>query len=289
MSTATQLSGDLAKAMDHARRAISIHEPLAAAQPASTTRQRELLNSYERLSYVAGNPDLVNLGDLAMALTYNRKVLAMAEALEGADPNNRMAATDLVVAKRFACTFAADDDAGAVIRTCQESLDAAAQRGRAAIEVQPTAALRLGPALTRAKRRSEAVKTMESTIQLLTDTVREWPWRTDIQLHLVRVHNQYGRMLADMGDVRGALVHLESAVGIAERLQQTRPQDMVVQRDIADCYTSLGVYYEHRNPAKAREWYAKDLDIWSRWRLASSMSRQRREQAIRNVARCARG
>src|SRR5262249_32943247 len=97
VSDAEQQIGDLRNSWDHALQALRIHEPLAAAQAASTARQRELLNSYERLSYVAGNPDLLNLGDFATALKYNRRVVAIAEVLQEADPSNEMAGSDLAI------------------------------------------------------------------------------------------------------------------------------------------------------------------------------------------------
>ena len=113
VSGAAQVSGDLQKALEHARHAVALHEPLAASQPSSTALQRDLLNSYERLAFVAGEPDSLNLGDRATAFAYNSKVKAIAEALQEADPNNRMARTDLLLAKRSNCAFWPDDNAGA--------------------------------------------------------------------------------------------------------------------------------------------------------------------------------
>jgi serine/threonine protein kinase len=288
VSTTSQLNGDLRKALMHAHKAIEVHQPIAAAQPWSTTRQRELLNSYERLSYVAANPHLLNLGDTTLALSYNRKVVAMAQALWEADPSNIMARSDLAIAKRFACAFSPDDDAARIVRDCQESLDSAARFQRAPIEVQPTACVRMAPALWRLGRQREAMDMMKDTTELLTREVAGMPWRTDLSQQLLRVHNSFGAMLLEAGRSAEALREFQLALEIARRMLRERPQDLVALRDLADCYVSLGRFYERRDPVEARRWYEQDLGIWSEWprRTVSARPDQlRREQAVLNLAR----
>lgn len=290
VSKAAQLTGDLLKALEHARTAIAIHEQLAAGQPSSTARQRELLNSYERLSYVAGNSDMLNLGDQATAYLYNRKVVAIAEALQQADPNNTMASSDLVIAKRFACAFMPDLDAARVVHECQEVLDTATGHGRQLIEVQPSVALRLAPALMKLGRHNEAAQTMLRATHLLAGAIQDWPWRTDLRLSLIRVHRQFGTMLLAMGKAAQALSQYRAGLAIAEELRPSRPQDLVLHRELADCYTSLGQYYERRDLKQAGEWYKKDLAIWSSWprrAVSSRFDQGCREMAARNLARCA--
>jgi tetratricopeptide (TPR) repeat protein len=290
VSTAAQLSGDLPKALEHAQTAIRIHEPLAAAQQSSTARQRELLNSYERLSYVAANPELLNLGDTAMAFVYNRKVVSMAQALFEADPSNIMAGTDVVVAKRFACIFVPDEDAARVLRECQESLDSAVRHGRAMIEVQGNIALRMGPALVRLNRHDEAMRLLESTIRLLAGEIATLAWRTDLRLQLLRVHNQYGTMLVHMLRSDEALLQYRSALSVAQQLLTERPQDLIVRRELADCYRNLGRFHEVRNRSEARTWYQRELGIWSGWPRRVSMGgldQRRREEAAHDLARAA--
>ena len=52
---------------------------------------------------------------------------------------------------------------------------------------------------------------------------------------------------------------------------------------------ALGRFYEPHDPLQARQWYRKDLDIWTNWpRIAPSShyDQARRETAVRNLARC---
>jgi tetratricopeptide (TPR) repeat protein len=290
VSVGLQLTGDLAKSLEHARAAVAIHEPLAAAEPASTARQREILNSYEQLSYVAGNPEHLNLGDRDMATAYNRKVVAIAEALRDADPNNTMAGSDLVVAKRLTCAIAPDSDASLVARVCQDALDSAARNGREPIEALPLVALRLGPALASLGRRAEAEATMKSALDVLENAAARWPWRTGVRLQLLRVHNAYGSMLARLADRAPALVQFRNAVAIGEALLPERPQDPVIRRDLADAYANLGKYWEPRDVSQARSWYQKELALWSDWPrriVTGRLDQSRRELAARNLSRLA--
>jgi serine/threonine protein kinase len=290
VSTAAQFNGDLRAAFEHARGAIAIHEPLAASQPSSTARQRELLNSYERLSFVAGNPDFLNLGDLATAREYNRKVVAIAAALQEADPNNEMAASDLAIAKRFTCSFAPDEDAALVVRVCQEGLDLSTRLAQSHAESLASIALRLGPVLVRLGRRAEAVKLMERAIEATAGAVQSWPWRIDLRLLLLRTHTQFGGMLLAMGNSSQALTQFQSGLAVGQALLPARRQDPALQRDLADCYRSLGRFYEKSGCAQAREWYQRELAIWSEWprRFPSGGADQgRRAEAAHNLSRCA--
>jgi serine/threonine protein kinase len=290
VSTATQFKGDLPAAMEHARAAIAIQEPLAASQPSSTARQRELLNSYERLTFVAANPDLLNLGDLATALEYNHKVVAIASVLQEADPNNEMAGSDLAIAKRSTCWFQPDNDPAQIIRVCQEALDTSQKLAFSHAEAVPTVALRLGPALNRAGRREEATKLMQRSVEILTGAIGDWPWRVDLRMLLIRVQSQFGRMLFATGDASEALEHYKSGLAVATALLPERPEDPVLQRELAGCYRNLREYYEKSDCFRAREWRKKEVDLWTDWprRFPSgAFDQTHREEAVRSLTRCA--
>lgn len=286
ISRAAQLNGDLPKALEEARAAVNIQEPLTATQPSSTAWQRELLNSYERLSLVEADPEYISLGDRQNAIAHNKKVVAIAQALSDADPNNKMAASDLVIAMRSACDFMPEGDDALLIRTCQDALEVSARFGREESSVLPSVATRLGPALARTRRRGEAVKTMERGVQLLTRLLQDWPWRADLRLQLLRLHNQFGAILADMDDAEDALKEYRGALAIGQAMLAERAHDLVVLRDLADCYVNLGRYYEKRDPNEARQWYKKDLDVWTEWphhAISSSFDQGRRAQAARKL------
>lgn len=289
VSKAAQLRADLTDAAAHARAAIEINEQLLAAQPASTSRQRELLNSYERLSFVLGNPEMVSLGDLPTALEYNRKVVALASALSDADPSNIMAGSDLLIAKNFTCAYWPDEDAASIVRICQEALDTAVRHRREPIESLPLVATRLGPALAKLGRRGEAAKTMESAIELVSRSIASWPWRADIRLQLLRLHNQFGAVLLRAGSSDDARKQYQSGLAIGQALVRSRPDDPLVVRDLADSYRSLAQFYQQSDCTQSRQWREKELDIWAGWARrfpTTSMDRSRLNDATHHLIRC---
>jgi tetratricopeptide (TPR) repeat protein len=287
VSRSAQLTGDLQKALFHAKAAIPIHEQLVADQPSSVPRRRELLNSYEQLAFVNGNPEYLNLGDRQAALAANRKVVEIAQSLLDADPKNRMAGSDLAIAKRSACLFLPEDDTRRIVTECQEAVEVSTRHGRNFYEDQPSAASRLGPAYWKLRRPAEARETMERAVQLLNAATTNTPWRTDLQLQLVRIHNKYGALLVDMGGAVEARDHFQSALVITQILLPSNPQNLVLRREIADCYANLGRLYAKSDQRQAADWYRKELLTWSEWpRTASSnLDRNRRAEASRNVAR----
>jgi tetratricopeptide (TPR) repeat protein len=285
-SRGAQLNGVLDKAQEHARKAIEIHEALAAAQPSSTSRQRELLNSYERLAFVAGDPDGLNLGDLPTAFAYNNKVVAIATSLAEVDPNNRMAKSDLVIARLSNCYLVPDDDPQRVLKECQASLDSDRQNVFAG--VHEGVASRMGPALFRLGKRAEAVQTMENAIELLKGSSRRFPWRVDLKRSLVRIHTRFAGILLEMKERDRAIGIYRTGVAIGEEAVPKHPRDSVLRRDLADLYAALGRCYESFDASQAAQWYRKDLEIWSEWpRVATSTNfdQGRRAAALRNIAR----
>src|SRR5262249_28128272 len=135
----------------------------------------------------------------------------------------------------------------------------------------------------------EAVKLMEDAITTLAGALDSWPWRADLRRLKIRVHTRFGAMLRDMGNPAEALKQYRTGLASAQAMVPERQQDLVLQRDLADCYRSLGRYYEKSDCLQARQWYQKDLDIWTAWpRLfpSSSVDQRQREEAARNYARC---
>jgi hypothetical protein len=96
-------------------------------------------------------------------------------------------------------------------------------------------------------------------------------------------------MLAASGESRQALDHLRTALSAGQSLLASHPNDLVLHRELANCYVGLGRYYEKDRPAEARQWYQKDLDIWTKWpRIAvpGRLDQVRRDEAAHNIARC---
>ncbi|MGC4051415.1 MAG: serine/threonine-protein kinase [Paludibaculum sp.] len=289
MARGSQLVGGLRSAVDHARKSIAIQEALTLKQQATAAGQRDLLNSYERLAFVAADPDYLNLGDLPMAAAYTSKVLALASSLSSADPNNRMAASDLIIAKRSTCQFMPDTNLERVVSVCREVVEANSRNGRPPIEVQPSIAGRLGPALWKLGRRREALQTVEWSVQLLNEALAQWPWRADVRRRLVRTHLLLGWMQAQAHQDEDALAHYRAAVAAGEGMLPAQAQDLALRRDLADSYATLGRYYEHSDRKQALAWYRKDQEVWSRWpgqRESGGIQPSRMADAAANINRC---
>jgi eukaryotic-like serine/threonine-protein kinase len=289
VSTAEQFHGDLPAALRHARESVQVIEPLAAAQPSSTARQRELLNSYERVSFVYANPDMLNLDDRKTALEYNGKVVAIAKMLHESDPRNEMAASDFAIAKRSTCHFTPGDDAAMLVRACQDGLDVSERLVLGHAEAQPTVALGLASGLVKLGRGGEAVEVMNRAVEILEATLTKWPWRVDLRLLLHRIHNGFGELLAKLGNRPRALEQYRSALVVGTALLPERPEDPVLRRELAKTYKNLREYYEPSDCLQAREWRQKEIDVWVEWPRrfpTSAFDQSRREEAVRSLTRC---
>ena len=101
---------------------------------------------------------------------------------------------------------------------------------------------------------------------------------------------EYGAMLSGMGKPAEALKEYREGVAIGEALLPAQPNDLALRRDLADCYASIGRYYEKQDPLQAREWYQKDLATWTEWpryAVSGRFDQARRERAMANLAGCA--
>ncbi len=288
VSLGLQSAGDLAPAMQHIREAVALQEALSNSQPANALRRRDLMNSYEQLSRIAGHPDYLNLGDRQTALAFNGKVVAIAEALSLADASDRMALGDLVIAVRDTCIMMSGSDPLRVVERCRKALEIGARRDMVDSETAYTGPA-LALALQKLGRNGEALEMGRRAVQAQGRRMEREQGRSDMVLELLRIHNRIGEMSLAMRDYRAALDHYHEAVALGQDLLRSRPSDLVLYRDLADCYENLGRWYERRDRAQAREWYRKSLDIWSAWprtAVSTSFDRQRREQAARAVSRC---
>ena len=98
-------------------------------------------------------------------------------------------------------------------------------------------------------------------------------------------------MLLAIGHRQDALDQYHRALEIAEGLRSTHETDLVLLRDLADCFSSIAKFYEATDRVEACRWYQNDLDIWSKWprdAVSGSLDQNRRAEANRNIARCMR-
>jgi tetratricopeptide (TPR) repeat protein len=87
--------GDLPGAIENYRQAAAIAESLLEKQPNNAQVRRGLRGSYSWIGSLLGNPNYVNLGDLAGAEEYSRKALTLAAELAAQDSDNMQLQADL--------------------------------------------------------------------------------------------------------------------------------------------------------------------------------------------------
>jgi tetratricopeptide (TPR) repeat protein len=285
MSRALQAFGDLEGALRHARESVAAREAVAAGKGGNTALLRELLNGYEETAYVAGLPDLPNLGDYHMATTYARKVIALAEQLAAADPHNARARSDLGIAYSNACALFAPLNLAAAREWCRKALEIyppsrpGAYRYTLTLLYQARVWRKLGqPARVR--------DSLREAIAALANPARPDRMEAETRRVLLRAHNEMGAALVDLREPAAALEHHREALAIAEAIVAERPSDLVARRDLAECYEGLG--RADRRP-QACDWYRQSLDIWSRWAtwgVSSVYDTERRKQAQQRLDRC---
>jgi tetratricopeptide (TPR) repeat protein len=86
---------DFAQALQNDRQSVALREAAVARKPTDTSARRGLMISYANVADVLGSPFVPNMGDVAGAREYYQKVVAIARELAAADPNDRLAQSDL--------------------------------------------------------------------------------------------------------------------------------------------------------------------------------------------------
>ena len=55
---------------------------------------------------------------------------------------------------------------------------------------------------------------MNRAVEILETTITKWPWRVDLRLLLLRIHNGFGELLAKQGNRPRALEQYRSALSV---------------------------------------------------------------------------
>ena len=289
-SRALEDTGDFPVALRHAREDIAIMEDLVASRPANRYYRRHLMNGYEQLATVLSHGDDLNLEDRAAARVQYQKVLSMAQELSASDPANDLAISDLTIARRNYCTVLVEDHPAAAAEQCRLGLDLMDRFAGGARDLyRADLWAGLGRAQHRLGNLDQSRQFLRRALDLFQVLAARDPQAAQGRRRLLRTYNSMGALLLDMDDPPGALESYRRALAIAQELLNSRPLDLVLRRDSADCYESLGHYFERRDWRQAREWYQKSLDIWTAWPRSAPSTRldqNRRARTARWVAAC---
>jgi tetratricopeptide (TPR) repeat protein len=298
MGVASQETGDLSAALDFYTNALGLIDQLLKQQPENATWQRERDAMYDRLGWVTGHPQYLNLGDRKAAAVWARKLVSPdAERLAEADPENVRARFEVGEASAALGAILRESDPLRSQQLYRRSLALSASILLVNPDDAETAYWRsfnqVGFAwvLQKLGNRTEALKELESAVERLQRLARQNPDDVRVPEYLGLALHTLAAHRLEMGDRTGAGQDLERSLGLLEPLYQANPRKLTRLRDLADCYRVFGNLHASRSewPA-AHAWYRKSLELWQRWGEVGTSSvydRQRREAAALLVAKAA--
>ena len=302
LSRALQWSGDVDGAIRHGQESVAINEVIASEHPRDLTHRRRLLNSYEQAGYAAFDRAVASAEEPVAAVAFHTKAFLIADSLAAEDPHDVRAITDLAIAQRNICDALTEYNFAAAERTCRAGLMTIARRPGGSPEHRATLLAYLAVALNRSGRRSEAQQIMREALQLQEGLATAEPSASDRRELLLRMHNHFGDILLASGDFAGAWEHHRGAMGIGEVMLASRPNDLVLRRDLADTYEFLaGINVRRAEDQRlgrvariadwreARSWYAKSLDVWNNWPhwgTSSTFDSRRKARVLERIAKC---
>jgi tetratricopeptide (TPR) repeat protein len=298
LGAAAQETGDLSGALDLYMNALRLIEQLLAEQPENGVWSRERDAMYDRLSWVTGHPQYLNLGDRKAAAGWLQKLVEDAERLAAADPNNIRARFELGEATAASAAVTRESNPARAEQLYRRSLALSAS----VLSVNPDDAetgywrsfnqVGFAWVLRKLGKRSEALMELENAVERLQRLGQQNPDDVRVSEYLgLALHTAAAHRL-EMGDHTGAERDLERSLGRLEPLYRANPRKLTRLRDLADCYQVFGDLHASRSEWKlARDWYQKSLELWERWKQVGASSvydRQRRDFEARLVAQATR-
>jgi eukaryotic-like serine/threonine-protein kinase len=300
--------GDVPGAIENYQQAAAIAESLLKKQPNNVQLRRGLRASYSWIGSFLGNPNYVNLGDLAGAETYSRKALILAAELAAQDRKNILVQSDLASAHgRLADVILDRAPAQALehyrqgLAVTEELLTVAPHEFRIKLR-HAISVTKFGGQLCRMGRCREGIEKLtvaRGTLQsLAAQDSANMQLQADLQMNLYTL----AEALLQSGDRDGALSAYHQSLSVAERAAGASPQDLNASlrliktcEGLGRCFAALGAdrkiprgeQLSHQRTAC--DWRRRALELWVDWSnrvAASNFGAARREQAARAVAGC---
>jgi tetratricopeptide (TPR) repeat protein len=299
LGVASQETGDLSGAQSFFLDALRLIEQLLEEQPQNGVWQRERYAIYDRLNWVTGHPQYLNLGDRKGAAVWAQKLVSPdAERLAAADPDNIRARFELGEATAGLAAVTRESNPTGAEQLYRRSLALSAF----VLKVNPDDAetgywrsfnqVGFSWVLRKVGKRSEALVALQSAVERLQRLAQQNPDDVRVPEYLGLALHTLAAHRLEMGDPAGAERELERSLGLLEPLYQANPRKLTRLRDLADCYQVFGDLHASRSEWKvAHAWYQKSLELWERWKqvgVSSIYDQQRRALTARLVAQAAR-
>jgi tetratricopeptide (TPR) repeat protein len=249
-------------------------------QPDATVYERSTLsNAYLNLSGVAGNPNDLNFGDRAQAISHASAAVDVAEAIAASDSQDVRARDQMAGTYKKLGEILAEGRPEEALKQYRQAarifddLSAAApsntRHRRHVIECQGG----MGSVLNRLGKNRAALETLTRALEGMKSLIAVAPedvaW---IGSSLVRIYRGIGDAELALGDKEQALEHFTQALSVTEDLVRRAPANLYFQRYRADALESLGQYYATLGlsrpelKAEARQWFRKSLAVWQDWK-----------------------
>uniref|UniRef100_Q021H2 Serine/threonine protein kinase with TPR repeats n=1 Tax=Solibacter usitatus (strain Ellin6076) TaxID=234267 RepID=Q021H2_SOLUE len=298
LGVALQETGNLSGALAFLQNALRLIEQLLEVDPDSGVWKRERDAMYDRLSWVTGHPQYINLGDRTAAAGWAQKLVSDAEKLQLADPDNVRARFELGEATAALAATTRESDPNHAEQLYRRSLT----MSDSVLAADPDDAEagywqsfnRVGYAwvLRRLGKRDEAVAELEKAAGKMERLARQNPEDPKFAQYLGLTLHARAAQRIELNDRDAAAGDLERSLSFLEPLYRDNPRQLTRLRDLADCYEVFGDLSASRSEWKAAEaWYQKSLRLWDRWKESGTSSiydRAHYDLAARLVAGAAR-
>jgi serine/threonine protein kinase len=236
--------GDSAGAESSYRKALAIRETLASANSKNTDLKRDLVPGYGKLSDL-----LWTKGDITGTMENSRKGLEVTEAVYRADPSNpanRFLLAIYSMDHGYKQAIAAGDRANGLesLRKGSAMLEQLASENPQNLRTRRL----LGLSYSRAAEilqespsdRAQAAALFEKAIATKQALVAADPNNTDFQRMVAYDQFQSGQLLANMGNMSGALMKDKEALSAFEKLAAEDPANLQFRQDTAQVRGQMG-------------------------------------------------
>jgi serine/threonine protein kinase/tetratricopeptide (TPR) repeat protein len=255
--------GDTDGALRNHRIALGLRQTIAAGNPDKTV-QGELKTTYDHLFSI-----LAQMGDVTGALEYERKSLAIAEALYKRNPTGAAEQRTLGIAYHSAgeAMILVDDYAGALDTFTKEVkiFEAVLATNKTSANAQRNVAVaykKVGAVLEKQGNIAAALDNYSKAIALDERRVQTNANDTSALLDLSFGYASIGYTLSTTGDTPRALESYGQALALRQRASDADPNDVNASDSLARAHVSIGhVYRGARRPLDAIPYYDNALKI----------------------------
>jgi non-specific serine/threonine protein kinase/serine/threonine-protein kinase len=276
VADAQKETGDLKSARDNYSTALWAVEEAMRQKDATLYEESMLSGAHQSLGNVLGNPEDLNYGDIAGAISHYRIAIGIDEKIAASDPHDVRARHDLGGSYRSFGSILLEEQPAEALTLYERS--AVISRGLSEAEPSNTKYRRelalslvgVGEALHRLGKPREALLKLAEAVKQLEHGAGDPP---EVELFglTARVHRDIGIALLDRGVEEVALDNLQRALAASGELIRRAPSNLYFQRQHANSMEFLGRYYarlSERRPelkTEARAWLHKSLAVWREW------------------------